>query len=469
MMSWSVSSLVQEVRSGRISPREVLDHYLEAAERLDRRFNAFTALDAAPRMPEGCSGGALAGAPIAVKDLFDQAGRITTAGSAFYRRRAQSSAAAVQRLEEAGAVVMGRTNLHEFAFGFSSENPWFGAVRNPWDVSLSAGGSSGGSAAAAAGLMAPAALGTDTGGSVRVPAALCGIIGLKVTNGRIPLDGVFPLAPTLDTVGPMTRSIEDARLLYRAMASPDPPGRPPAARVGPLSQLRAAVPASWLEKTPADRRTLGHFSRFCDELADLGAAVERVDAPGLAPDRNIFTIVGAETAPVHRKWLEQGLPYGGDVALRLRAAVRVTPDQHRAAAARRKKMQELARGLFEDYHLLLTPTVGCPRKFIGLDDMDIDGKPVFYREALSGFTALVNHLGCPALALPLDKPGTPPPSVQLVAPWWEEELLLSVGGWLERAGVAAVRNPHGAPAEYQGDIREAALGEGLRDRRSRGS
>ena len=450
MMSWSVSSLVQEVRAGRISLREVLDHYLEAAERLDRRFNAFTALDAAPRMSEGCSSGALAGAPIAVKDLFDQAGRITTAGSAFYRRRAQSSAAAVQRLEAAGAVVMGRTNLHEFAFGFSSENPWIGAVRNPWDVSLSAGGSSGGSAAAAAGLMAPAALGTDTGGSVRVPAALCGIIGLKVTNGRIPLDGVFPLAPTLDTVGPLTRSIEDARLLYRAMASPDPPGRPPAARVGPLSQLRAAVPASWLEKTPADRRTLGHFSRFCDELADLGAAVERVDAPGLAPDRNIFTIVGAETAPVHRKWLEQGLPYGGDVALRLRAAVRVTPDQHRAAAARRKEMQELARGLFEDYHLLLTPTVGCPRKFIGLDDMDIDGKPVFYREALSGFTALVNHLGCPALALPLDKPGTPPPSVQLIAPWWEEELLLSVGGWLERAGVAAVRNPHGAPAEHRG-------------------
>ena len=449
-MSWSVSSLVQEVRSGRISPREVLDHYLEAAERLDRRFNAFTALDAAPRMPEGCSGGALAGAPIAVKDLFDQAGRITTAGSAFYRRRAQSSAAAVQRLEEAGAVVMGRTNLHEFAFGFSSENPWFGAVRNPWDVSLSAGGSSGGSAAAAAGLMAPAALGTDTGGSVRVPAALCGIIGLKVTNGRIPLDGVFPLAPTLDTVGPMTRSIEDARLLYRAMASPDPPGRPPAAKIGSLSQLRAAVPASWLGKAPADRRTLGHFSRFCDELTDLGAAVERVDAPGLAPDRNIFTIVGAETAPVHRKWLEQGLPYGGDVALRLRAAVRVTPDQHRAAAARRKKMQELARGLFEDYHLLLTPTVGCPRKVIGLDDLDIDGKPVFYREALSGFTALVNHLGCPALALPLDKPGTPPPSVQLIAPWWEEELLLSVGGWLERAGVAAVRDPHGAPAENRG-------------------
>lgn len=449
MIGWSVSSLVQEVRAGRISPREVLDHHLKAAERLDRRFNAFTALDAAPRMPEGRPGGALAGAPIAVKDLFDQAGRITTAGSAFYRRRAQSSAAAVQRLEAAGAVVMGRTNLHEFAFGFSSENPWFGAVRNPWDAALSAGGSSGGSAAAVAGLAAPAALGTDTGGSVRVPAALCGIIGLKTTNGRIPLDGVFPLAPTLDTVGPMTRSVEDARLLYRAMASPDPPGRPPSAEAGPLSKLRAAVPMSWLEKVPADRGALRHFSRFCDELADLGAAVERVNAPELAPDRNIFTIVGAETAPVHRKWLEQDMPYGGDVALRLRAAVRVTPDQHRAAAARRKKMQELARGLFEDYHLLLTPTVGCPRKIIGLDDMDIDGRPVFYREALSGFTALVNHLGCPALALPLDKPGLPPPSVQLIAPWWEEELLLSVGARLEQAGIAAVRNPYGTPAEQQ--------------------
>ena len=440
-MSWSVSSLAREVRAGRISPREVLDHHLEAAERLDRRLNAFTFLDEAPRMPEGWPRGALAGAPIAVKDLFDQAGRITAAGSAFYRRRAQSSAAAVQRLEAAGAVVMGRTNLHEFAFGFSSENPWFGAVRNPWDAALSAGGSSGGSAAAVAGRAAPAALGTDTGGSVRVPAALCGIIGLKPTNGRIPLDGVFPLAPTLDTAGPMTRSIEDARLLYRAMASPDPPGRPPPAEAGPLSQLRAAVPMSWLEEVPADRRTLRHFSRFCGELADLGAAVERVNAPGLAPDRNIFTIVGAETAPIHRKWLEQGMPYGGDVALRLRAAVRVTPGQHRAAEARRERMRELARGLFEDYHLLLTPTVGCPRKIIGLDDVDIDGRPVFYREALSGFTALVNHLGCPALALPLDKPGRPPPSVQLIAPWWQEELLLSVGARLEQAGITAVRSP----------------------------
>ncbi len=449
MIGWSISSLVQEVQSGRISPREVLDHHLEVAEQRDRRFNAFTALDAAPRMPEGRPAGELAGAPIAVKDLFDQAGRVTTAGSAFYRRRAQSTAAAVQRLEAAGAVVMGRTNLHEFAFGFSSENPWFGAVRNPWDHTLSAGGSSGGSAAAVAGLAAPAALGTDTGGSVRVPAALCGIIGLKATNGRIPLDGVFPLAPTLDTVGPMTRSIEDARLLYRAMASPDPPGRPPAAGVGPLSQLRAAVPMSWLEKVPADRRTLQHFSRFCDDLADLGAAVEKVNAPELAPDRNIFTIVGAETAPVHRKWLEQGLPYGGDVALRLRAAVRVTPGQHRTAEARRERMREATRGLFHDYHLLLTPTVGCSRKVIGLDDMDIDGKLVFYREALSGFTALVNHLGCPALALPLDKPGAPPPSVQLIAPWWEEELLLSVGARLEQAGIAAVRNPYGTPVEQQ--------------------
>ncbi len=441
MTSWSVSGLVSEVRAGRVSPREVLDHHLEAAGRLDRRLNAFAALDAAPRLPDARSGGALAGAPIAVKDLLDQAGRVTRAGSAFYRRRAQASAAAVRRLEAAGAVVMGRTNLHEFAFGFSSENPWFGAVRNPWDASLSAGGSSGGSAAAVAGLMAAAALGTDTGGSVRVPAALCGIIGLKVTNGRIPMDGVFPLAPSLDTVGPMTRSVEDARLLYRAMADPDPPDRPPAAGAAPLSQLRAAVPVAWLEKVPAGRGALRHFNRFCDDLADLGAAVERVAAPELTPDRNIFTIVGAETAPIHRKWLEQGLPYGGDVALRLRAALRVTRDQHRAAEGRRERMRELARGLFEDYRLLLTPTVGHPRKTIGLDDMDIDGRPVFYREALSGFTALVNHLGCPALALPLNKPGIPPPSVQLIAPWWEEELLLAVGRRLEQAGIAAVRSP----------------------------
>ena len=135
--------------------------------------------------------------PIGLKDLIDQEGQITTCGSAFYRHQAITSAAAVARLEQAGAVIIGRTGLHEWAYGFSSENPHFGPVRNPWNTQNSTGGSSGGSGAAVAAAITPISIGTDTGGSVRVPAAMCGTFGLKVTYNRIPLDGVFPLVPLI--------------------------------------------------------------------------------------------------------------------------------------------------------------------------------------------------------------------------------------------------------------------------------
>lgn len=445
MRPMSAAQIADRIRSGQITAPSVREETRQAAARLNPRLNAFLYLedpDAADGPDRPDRGGSLCGVPVAVKDLIDQAGRITTAGSAFHRGRPRVSAPAVTRLEAEGAAIAGRANLHEFAFGFSSENPWFGPVRNPWDPALSAGGSSGGSAAAVAAGMVPAALGTDTGGSVRTPAALCGIVGLKTTNGLIPLDGVFPLAPSLDTVGPMTRTVEDARLLYRALARPDGaaptgPDRPSPALTG----VRIAVPMTWLETIPHSRAVRRVFEGFCDDLAGLGAEVRRVAAPELVPDRNIFTIVGAEAVRTHRRWLAQGLPYGGDVAERLRTAAAVTPEEYRSALARRETMRARARELFADHHLLATPTVGHPRKTIGLDDMYIDGTPVFYRTPLSGFTALVNHLGCPALALPLTAPGTPPPSVQLIAPWRQEEQLLETGVILEEAGLVGYRPP----------------------------
>ena len=223
----TIASIADAVRRGSRTARQVVEHYLEAAERLNPELNAFVEIDRAGALQRadsidaglraGTHPGPLCGVPVALKDLIDQAGHVTTAGSAFYRNRATVSATVARRLEAAGAVIMGRTGLHEFAFGFSSENPWFGPVRNPWNHNLSPGGSSGGSAAAVAAGMTPGAIGTDTGGSVRVPAALCGVVGLKVTHGAVPLTGVFPVAGSLDTVGPMARTVEDARLLYEAM------------------------------------------------------------------------------------------------------------------------------------------------------------------------------------------------------------------------------------------------------------
>ena len=218
-----VESISLTVRNGTRTASDVVEEYVEVARVRNPDLNAFTEIDRdgalrqASLIDEGTRTGPLAGVPIALKDLIDHTGHVTTAGSAFYRHQPAASATVVDRLEAAGAIIMGRTGLHEFAFGFSSENPWFGPVRNPWNTDLSPGGSSGGSAVAVAAGMSPAAIGTDTGGSVRVPAALCGIVGLKVTHGRIPLTGIFPLAGSLDTVGPLALTTGDARLLYEAM------------------------------------------------------------------------------------------------------------------------------------------------------------------------------------------------------------------------------------------------------------
>ena len=451
-MPGTCASIAEAVRSGIRTARQAVEQYLEVAERLNPELNAFVEIDREGALEradsvdaglrEGSPAGTLCGVPIALKDLIDHAGRVSTAGSAFYRHRATASATVVRRLEAAGAVIIGRTGLHEFAFGFSSENPWFGPVRNPWDRDLSPGGSSGGSAAAVAAGMSAGAIGTDTGGSVRVPAALCGVVGLKVTHGAVPLTGVFPVAGSLDTVGPITATVGDARLLYDAMKgfdpadprsarAPDSPDRAPR-----LENLRVGVPAGWLSAAPTSAAMHRSFDGFCDRLRSAGARVERVEAPGLVPDPTYMAVVAGEVAAVHREWLsDPDKPYGPDLEVRLGAAMEVTIDQYTEAMGRRAALQQAAREAFRHHDLLLTPAVGHSRKTIGNDIMPIDGEAHFYRDVLNGYSSLVNLTGCPAIALPTTDPGAPPPSVQFLAPWWGENVLLGIGEALERAGL----------------------------------
>ena len=378
-MRGPVESIAQAVRNGIRTASEVVEEYLEVAEARNRDLNAFTELDPVGAMRQaelvdaGARTGSLSGVPIALKDLIDHAGHVTTAGSAFYRHEATASATVVERLEAAGAIIMGRAGLHEFAYGFSSENPWFGAVRNPLDPDLSPGGSSGGSAAAVAAGMAPAAIGTDTGGSVRVPAALCGIVGLKVTYGRIPLAGIFPLAESLDTVGPLAVSIGDARLLYHAMkgfdrADPwsvpvdDPPHRPRR-----IEDLRIAIATAWMAYVDTSEETRRSFQRFRDRLRSLGAFVEPVEAPRLAPDPILITRVGAEAAAVYRAWFNDPTkPYGSDTRERLAPAMELTVDDYAEARRWQAGLVQTARKLFTAYDLLLTPTGGIHANESGL-------------------------------------------------------------------------------------------------------
>jgi len=386
---------------------------VERAQSLQGRFNIFTSIEEPTISNDGT--GSLAGTPVALKDLIDQAGRVTTCGSAFYRETPDRTAPAVRRLEDAGATVIGRTGLHEFAFGFSSENPHFGPVRNPWNPARSTGGSSGGSAAAVAAGIVPIAIGTDTGGSVRVPAALCGCFGLKVTYGAIPLEGVFPLVPSIDTVGPIAGSPAGLESAYRVMASESGP-------LPELQSLRFGVPQPWYDEGPLSTEVDVAFRNVIDAIRLTGHQVSPIHLPDVIPTRRIGFAIAQEVTAAHRDFRANGQPYGDEVADRLDEASAVSDDQ----ADEGRQWQEMIRSRFADalatVDLLITPTVPSMQKTIGVDL--IDG--LHYRKVLSWFTSIVNHALLPAVALPLTGTGIPPVSLQVIGPPGADLALLAL-------------------------------------------
>ncbi len=449
----TAAAIAADVRSGTRQVRAVVVEHLEriAASEL----NAFTSVDSEAALARaeqldsardgGTTLGPLAGVPVGLKDLIDQAGRTTTCGSSFYRKTPSASASVVTRLEDAGAVIVGRTGLHEFAFGFSSENPWFGPVRNPWDPATSPGGSSGGSAAAVAAGLAAVGIGTDTGGSVRVPAALCGLVGLKVTHGRIPLTGVFPLVASIDTVGPLTATVEDARLVYEVLAGHDPADpwsarRPVTPSSAGLESIRVAVPHPWVDH-PIEAAVQQGFDAALAAMEAAGATVTHVDAPGLEPPGLIAPGIGFEVANVHGElFRENPDAYGEEVAARVTAAFETTPDQYLDALGWRAQIRHHFDALFSAFDVVATPAVAAQRKRIGETELGIAGRHLHYAKALSTFTSLVNHAGLPALVVPLTVPERGlPASLQLIGPAWSESDLLGVGSELERLGISAFR------------------------------
>ena len=385
---------------------------------------------------------------MALKDLIDQEGFVTTAGSSFLVEPATADAPVVQRLNAAGAVIIGRTGLHEFAYGFSSENDWWGPVRNPWDSSTSPGGSSGGSAAAVAAGVTPIGIGTDTGGSVRVPAALCGLVGLKVTHGRIPLTGVFPLASSLDTVGPLTRTVEDAATVFLILAGPDASDpRSLDHAIDPVQQvdlesLAVGIPHPWVDRPLATEQQAG-FDHLLAALREAGATITHFDDPDIDAAA-VPAGAYAEVADVHRDWFRKDPTRYGS-AIRDRLAPVLALEAHEIAAAGRWRTELRARfvSAFTRFDILATPTTAARSKEIGTDLLDVGAGPEPYRPALSWFTPLVNQADLPALALPIEAPRIAglPPSIQLIGPHWSESRLLGIGLSLKAAGLVADRTP----------------------------
>jgi Asp-tRNA(Asn)/Glu-tRNA(Gln) amidotransferase A subunit family amidase len=453
------TEIASQVRTGRLRAVDIVSAAIERAESSQDRLNAFTLIDGANALARargidmlveaGRDPGPLAGVPIGLKDLIDQTGLPNTKGGSFPVEPSKYSAAVVKRHGNAGAVIIGRTGLHEFAFGFTSENHWFGPVRNPWDLATSPGGSSGGSGAAVAAGIVPIAIGTDTGGSVRVPAAMCGVFGLKVTHGRVPLTGVYPLAPSLDTVGPLAATVGDLAAGYLAIAGDekaDPWSQPvPVDTVGPPPDpktIRLGLVTQWM--TPRHTREVSDgIDTFIRAATALGIDVIEVNQPSLLGHEGAARAFGPEVMSVHGERFA-GSPegYGPKTRVRMEEASDGTADDLLATMQWRSGARATIGRLFDsDIHALIAPTVGGMRKVIGDDNMDVDGESVFHRKLLASFTAPINQIGVPSIAAPIVGTGTPPVSIQLIGPMWGESTLLSIATTLESANILGTTPP----------------------------
>jgi aspartyl-tRNA(Asn)/glutamyl-tRNA(Gln) amidotransferase subunit A len=352
-----------------------------------------------------------AGRPLAVKDLFDTAGLRTTYGSAVFRDHVPArTATAVARLEAGGWATVGKTNLHEFAYGITSQNPHYGTVPNPRAPGRIAGGSSGGSAAALAADLAEGALGTDSGGSIRIPAACCGVAGFKPTHGLVPMDGCFPLAPSFDTAGPLGRSVAVCAEMMAALV----PGFEPE-ELGDLGDLRIGV--AWV----AD----------CESAigVPVGAAAALAGArPVQVPyAERIAAAFMAEVADVHRDlFAEHAGRYGLNVATKVGRCLAVGDAEVAAARAARERYREHVARLWDEIDLLITPTLARLPPAADVDELAL-------RETFIRFTIPFNATGAPALALPCGEAGNVPVSLQLAGPPGADALVLAAGALLEGA------------------------------------
>ena len=419
----SLSDASRLVRNKKVSPVELTQECLRRIEQLNPKLNAFITVTADSALVEARAAeaeiqrgrwkGPLHGIPIALKDLVDTAGVRTTAASGLFKDRVPTQdAEVVRRLKATGAVLLGKTNLHEFAYGGSSAISYFGPVRNPWNVAYSPGGSSGGSAAAVAAQMCYGAIGTDTGGSIREPAGYCGIVGLKPTYGRVSASGVIPCAWSLDHVGPMTSTVMDAALMLQVIAGYDlqDPGSIDlpvpdymATIAASTSSLQLGIPRAWFyEELHPDIQSamesalsvLKRLTRSQRDIAPL--ATDGTYASVMNP---AFTIVLAETYEYHKDYaLKNPELYQASTLKRIRAGSDATTPAYVQGRRQLDQIRHSAARVFDDVDLVITPTSPVP-PFKIADLMDPDTNRPKELQMLHN-TRPFNVLGLPTISVP---------------------------------------------------------------------
>jgi aspartyl-tRNA(Asn)/glutamyl-tRNA(Gln) amidotransferase subunit A len=445
------TELVGLIAAREVSSEEVTRRFLERIAHYDPLLRAFITVDAEGALTQARAAdgsrderGPLHGVPVAVKDNIATRGLRTTAGSRVLADWIPASdAPVVRRLKDAGAVILGKTNMHEFAYGGTCTNVEFGAVRNPWNTDHVPGGSSGGSGVAVAAGLATLALGTDTAGSVRLPACQCGIVGLKPTYGRVSIQDVIPLAWSLDHVGPMTRTVADAALLLSVLAGGEPTD--PTSRKLPSSDflrpdqgirgVRLGVPRRYFFDglQPDVEAAVGDALAV---LRGLGAELVDVDWPGVELSNSVtWTIVMAEASAYHRPWFrERPDDYSAETRANLALALTLPAADYVQAQRARSVLQQAVSKIFDGVDALVTPALAITAPRIGQTTVNVGGKvkeinPVFIRLADP-----FNVTGLPAISVPcgFGSDGLPV-GLQIAAAPFAEEVVLLVAHAYEQA------------------------------------
>ena len=456
-LNWADAvSIATAVREGKISAVEVVSCALKRIEG-GRELNCFTAVtcDRAVTDAEeidratssGKDPGRFAGVPFAVKNLYDIAGLTTLAGSKINAENppATQDATAVARLKQAGAVLVGALNMDEYAYGFVTENSHYGATHNPHDLKRVAGGSSGGSAAAVAAGLVPLSLGSDTNGSIRVPAALCGVFGLKPTYGRLSRAGVVLFSSSFDHIGSFARSVRDIATAFDILQGTDDRD--------PVCTKRS--PVETFHETSLQQNIDGLRIAIAGDYFLKGASPESLEAvERVAQALNVkdevtlpeahraraaaFVITACEGANLHFNQL-RSRPDDFDPATRDRflAGTMIPASWYIQAQRFRRWFRQRVREVFQNVDVILAPTTPCPAPLIGQKTMILDGEEILVRPHLGLFTQPLSFIGLPIISVPIQRPNSLPLGVQLIAAPYNEALILRVAAVLEAMGVVS--------------------------------
>jgi aspartyl-tRNA(Asn)/glutamyl-tRNA(Gln) amidotransferase subunit A len=451
----SLTEVAQAIAQKRFSSREVTQSCLERIAKWQPHLNAFMAIetdaalaaaDAADvALARGKAGGALHGVPLAHKDMYYEAGKVVTCGSRIRRDFvATTTSTALQRLKNAGAIRLGSLQMAEFAYGPTGHNAHYGPVHNPWALDHITGGSSSGSGSAVAARLTFAALGSDTGGSIRLPAHFCGVTGLKTTYGRVSRAGAMPLSQSLDTVGPLARSAEDCALLLGLMAGADP--EDPTAIAGALPDYTAAT------REPVKGLTIGVPAAFY--VDDLDPEVARILEEAVAvlkregahivkvelPDQRQLSaacqlVLAVEAAAFHKRWLiERPQDYGPQVLMRLQNGLAIPGVSYLEALRWRGPALSAHAAAVAGVDAVIAPVAPAPAPTIVESDVGNSPNAEAVIQRLTRFTRPINYLGLPSLAFAAGfTRGGLPVAVQLIGRSFDEAVLLRIGAAFQRA------------------------------------